>query len=66
MMAAMVDRTEFRRVLKEIVKCMRQNLDPPGISPLGAEQIMFWMKAVTEQDLEAVTRELDAEDQSSR
>jgi len=25
-MAPLVDRTEFRRVVKEIVKCLRQNL----------------------------------------
>ena len=60
-MAPLVDRTEFRRVVKEIVKCLRQNLDQHGVSSLTAEQIMFWLQSVTREDLEVVTREIEGE-----
>lgn len=60
-MAPLVDRTEFVRVLKEIVKCLRQNLDPQGVSPLTPEQVMFWMQNVTLEDLELVVRDIQAE-----
>lgn len=60
-MAPLVDRTEFRRVVKEIVKCLRQNLDQQGVAPLTAEQVMFWMQNITHEDLEVVTLEIEAE-----
>jgi hypothetical protein len=58
-MAPLVDRTEFRKVLKELVKCLRENLDRPGLAPLSADQIMFWMRNVAREDLEIVIREID-------
>jgi len=60
-MAPLVDRTQFRAVLKEIVRCLRQNLDVPGIAPLTSEQIMFWLQNVSLEDVQAVTREIEAE-----
>lgn len=60
-MAALVDRTQFRAVLKELVKCLRQNLDVPGVKPLAAEQILFWLQNVTLEDLRAVMQDLDSE-----
>jgi hypothetical protein len=60
-MTPLVDRTEFRAVLKQVVKCLRQNLDVPGIAPLAPEQVMQWLQQVKLEDLLAVTRELDAE-----
>lgn len=60
-MAPLVDRTEFLRVVKEIVKCLRQNLDQHGVAPLTAEQVMFWMQNITLEDLQLVTREIEAE-----
>lgn len=59
-MAPLVDRTEFRKVLKQLVVCLRENLDRPGLAPLTADQIMFWMRNVTLEDLETVLREIDA------
>lgn len=59
-MAPLTDRTEFRKLVKEVVICLRQNLDGPGVAPLSAEQIMFWLRNVTREDLEIVTRELDS------
>ncbi len=61
-MAPLVDRSEFRRVVKEIVKCLRHNLDQPRILPLTAEQINFWMQNVTLEDLEQAMLEIEAED----
>jgi hypothetical protein len=59
--APLVDRTEFRKVVKEVAKCLRQNLDQPGVAPLTAAQIMFWMQNVTLEDLEAAIREIESE-----
>jgi len=61
-MAPLVDRTEFRKVVKELAKCLRANLDRPELAPLTADQIMFWMRNVTLEDLEIVIREIDASD----
>jgi hypothetical protein len=58
-MTPLVDRTEFRKVVKELVKCLRNNLDRPGLAHLTADQIMFWMRNVTLEDLEIVIREID-------
>ncbi len=60
-MAPLVDRNEFRKVVREVVKCLRQNLDRPGLAPLNADQIMFWLQNVTHDDLQAATQEIDAE-----
>ncbi len=60
-MGPLVDRTEFRAVLKEVVKCVRQNLDAPGLTPLAPEQLMSWFQNITLEDLQTVIRELAAE-----
>ncbi|MGA7458986.1 MAG: hypothetical protein WBW69_02080 [Candidatus Korobacteraceae bacterium] len=60
-MGPLVDRTEFRAVLKEVVKCVRQNLDVPGLTPLAPEQLMSWFQNITLEDLQTVVRELAAE-----
>jgi hypothetical protein len=65
-MTPLVDRTEFRAVLKEVVKCLRQNLDVPGIAPLAPEQLMQWLQQVNLEDLQAVARELDTEQADHR
>jgi hypothetical protein len=62
-MAPLVDRTEFRAVVKEVVRCLHQNLDVRGLAPLTAEQIMFWLQNVTVEDLKVVTAEIDADNQ---
>ncbi len=64
-MGPMIDRKEFRQVVKEIVKCLRQNLDRPGLSPLTPEQVMFWFQNITLEDLQTVTQEIEADGQSS-
>ena len=60
-MGPLVDRTEFRAVLKEVVKCIRQNLDVPRIKPLAPEQLMQWLQNITLEDVQAVAGELDGE-----
>ena len=57
-MGPLVDRTEFRAVLKEVVQCIRANLDAPGLTPLTGEQIMLWFQSVTPEDLQVVLQEL--------
>ena len=60
-MGPLVDRTEFRAVLKEVVKCIRQNLDVPGLKPLAPDQLMSWLQNITMEDLQTVAGELDGE-----
>lgn len=59
-MATLVDRTEFRKVVKEIVKCLHHNLERPGVAPLTPGQIVFWMQNITLEDIEIVTVEIEA------
>lgn len=65
-MTPLEDRTEFRAVLKEVVQCIRQNLDAPGLAPLTPEQIMFWMQNVSLADIQIVTQQIDADGESRR
>lgn len=60
-MGPLLDRTEFRKVVKEVVKCLHAHLDRPELSPLTPEQIMFWMQNVTLEDLQIVTDEIETE-----
>lgn len=60
-MGTLVDRTEFRAVLKEVVKCIRQSLDAPGLKPLAPEQLMAWFQNITLADLQTVVSELEGE-----
>ncbi len=60
-MGPLVDRTEFRAILKEVVKCVRQNLDAPGLKPLAPDQLLLWFRNITLEDLQTVARELDGE-----
>jgi hypothetical protein len=62
-MGPLVDRTEFRAVLKEVVHCVREHLDKPGITPLTAEQIQLWFQNVTLEDLRIVMLEIDTDKQ---
>ncbi len=61
-MAPLVDRSEFRAVLKEVVKCIRSNLDSPGLTPLTAEQIMLWLESVTSEDIQIVLQAIHADE----
>jgi hypothetical protein len=60
-MGPLIDRTEFRAVLREVVKCVRDKLDAPGLSPLTPEQLMSWFQNITLDDLRTVVGEIDDE-----
>ena len=60
-MGPLVDRTEFRAVLREVVKCIRQNLDVPGLKPLAPDQLMLWFQNITLEDLQTVARDIEGE-----
>jgi hypothetical protein len=60
-MAPLVDRTEFRKVVKQMVGCLHENLDRPGLAPLTPEQIVFWMQNITLEDIQVVAAELEAD-----
>ena len=63
-MGPLVDRKEFRHVVKEIVQCLRKNLDRPGLSPLTPEQVLFWLQNISLEDLQIVMQEIEADGQN--
>ncbi len=62
----LISRTEFRSVLKSVVRCLRSELNTPGLPLLNAEEIHFWFQNITLEDIETVTKELDAESQAEQ
>ncbi len=44
-----------------MVRCLRSELNAPGLSPLNAEELHFWFQNITIEDIEAVNKEIDAE-----
>lgn len=62
----LISRNEFRSVLKSVVRCLRGELNAPGLAPLNAEEILFWFQNITMEDIEAVNREIDEEDPGER
>jgi hypothetical protein len=64
-MGPLIDRTEFRAVLKEVVNCMREHLAAPGVPQLSAEQIMFWWQNVTLEDVTIVVRQIETDKKGS-
>ena len=57
----LISRSEFRVVLKSVVRCLKGELNVPGLAPLSAEEILFWFRNITLEDVEAVNQEVDAE-----
>lgn len=57
----LISRSEFRSVLKSVVRCLRGELSAPGLAPLNAEEILFWFQNITMEDIEAVNKEIDVE-----
>lgn len=56
----LISRSEFRTVLRSVVRCLRGELNAPGLAPLNAEEIHFWFQNITLEDIEAVQQEIDA------
>ena len=57
----LISRREFRVVLKSVVRSLRGELNAPGLTPLSAEEILFWFRNITQEDIEAVNQDIDAE-----
>ncbi len=57
----LISRREFRTVLKSVVRCLRGELNVPGLAPLTAEEILFWFRNITLEDIEMVSKEIEAE-----
>ncbi|HEU5401372.1 MAG TPA: hypothetical protein VFU86_08450 [Terriglobales bacterium] len=43
------------------MRCLKGELNAPGLAPLTAEEILFWFRNITIEDIEAVNREIEAE-----
>lgn len=65
-MSKLTSRSEFRAVLKSVVRCLKGELNSPGLAPLNAEEIHFWFQNITPEDIEAVNKEIDAETQAEQ
>lgn len=57
----LISRNEFRAVLKGVVRCLRSELDAPGLAPLTSEELLFWFRNITLEDIEKVNAELAGE-----
>jgi hypothetical protein len=60
-LSKLISRTEFRTILKSVVRCLRSELNAPGLAPLTTEEIHFWFRNITLEDIEAVNKEIDLE-----
>ena len=52
-MASLTSRFEFRKILKQITNCLNESLPAP-LSPLTPEQMHFWLREITIEDLRVV------------
>jgi len=52
-MANLTSRLEFRTILKQITNCLNDSLTPT-LSPLTPEQMHFWLREITLEDLRVV------------
>ena len=57
----LISRSEFRTVLKSVVRCLGGELNAPGLAPLTAEEVLFWFQNITLEDIEAVKKEIESE-----
>lgn len=48
------ERAEFRGVLREVIQCLRSQLEVPGITPFNAEDLNAWFHDITAEDIRAV------------
>ena len=60
-MTNFTSRAEFRIILKDVVSCLKANLDKPGVAALTAEEIHYWLREVTLDDVLHVIAQIDAE-----
>ena len=50
----MNNRAEFRTVLKQLIRCLRGQLNVPGVEPFNAEDLRAWFHDITVEDIRAV------------
>ncbi len=62
----LISRSEFRTVLKSVVRCLRGELNAPGLAPLTEEEILFWFQNITMEDIAVVNKEIDVESPGER
>ena len=55
-MTNLTSRVEFRLILKRLADCLNESLPAP-LAPLTSEQMLFWLREITAEDLRAVLRE---------
>lgn len=60
-MAALVDRREYRRILKDVLRCVRKDLESPRIAPLTPAEVLRWLHEATKEDIQIVLDELNDE-----
>lgn len=48
------NRGEFRAVLRNVVSCLRSELNVPGVAPFSAEELRLWFQNITTEDIESV------------
>jgi hypothetical protein len=51
-------RKEFRKIVAKVVECVSQELEVPGLVPLSADDVSFWLSQVTREDVHAVWSQL--------
>lgn len=60
MTAHLTSRVEFRAILRRIVGCLRDSL-PANVSPLTPEEMHFWLREITLEDIRVVAAEINSE-----
>lgn len=60
-LSKLTSRSEFRAILKGIVNHLKMSLDRPNVPPLTPEEIHFWLREITTDDIQAVVAEISTE-----
>lgn len=60
-MTSLTSRDEFRKILKHMVFCLKENLEYPTLGPLTPEEMHFWLREITLEDIRVVASEIDNE-----
>ncbi len=56
------ERMEFREVLRQVIHCLRKQLDVPGIAPYNPDELRTWFHNITAEDIRAVWEERNDDD----
>ncbi len=47
-------RGEFRAVLRQVVSCLRSQLNVPGVTPFNPDDLRKWFQSITVEDIRAI------------